>query len=312
MMEFSIIERRDGMKCNSVIGILGMFLFAYTTNGQSLVCKSNNVGRCESRDEAAEIDRIEGSEQKWDVETVIAHASEMLLPQTNKIHYDIKATCERIAKCPDAQKRHRYFRDFMANACKVRLDKIADVVPLKEIKETDADEIWKRGSRQQLHSQALLLREREIMRLRREVCGRLTSLAERIWTCLWTESIPASGVEQFEPWFMLIEKMKTDKQYLGQMSLRSLEARVEQVEYLFNFVYLRDSRKALDPQDRAAVEARFKQVVGRPIRSAEQYEADSRRRMEENIKEHQKQQEANRRALEFQRKYNREHNINEH
>ena len=72
-MEFSIIERRDGMKCNSVIGILGMFLFAYTTNGQSLVCKSNNVGRCESRDEAAEIDRIEGSEQKWDVETVIAH-----------------------------------------------------------------------------------------------------------------------------------------------------------------------------------------------------------------------------------------------
>ena len=83
------------------------------------------------------------------------------------------------------------------------------------------------------------------------------------------------------------------------------------MEYLFNFVYLRDSRKALDPQDRAAVEARFKQVVGRPIRSAEQYEADSRRRMEENIKEHQKQQEANRRALEFQRKYNREHNINE-
>ena len=53
-----------------------------------------------------------------------------------------------------------------------------------------------------------------------------------------------------------------------------------------------DAIKAVpDPQDVAVFKARFRQVVGRPIRSAEQYKADSRRRMEENIKEHQKQQE---------------------
>ena len=66
-----------------------------------------------------------------------------------------------------------------------------------------------------------------------------------------------------------------------------------------------------DPQDIAVFKARFKQVIGRPIRSAEQYKADARRRTEETIKEHQKQQEANRRALELQKKYKMEHNINE-
>ena len=89
---------------------------------------------------------------------------------------------------------------------------------------------------------------------------------------------------------------------------------MDQVERLFNFTHLKVLevvRANPDPQDRAAVEARFKQVVGRSIRSAEQYKADARRRTEENIKEHQKQQEANRRALEFRKKYNREHNIHE-
>ena len=87
---------------------------------------------------------------------------------------------------------------------------------------------------------------------------------------------------------------------------------IDQVEsYFLSYLrFMKNIRETPDQNDLTAVEARFKQVVGRPIRSAEQYREDARRRTEETIKEHQKQQEANRRALEFQKKYNREHNIN--
>ena len=64
-----------------------------------------------------------------------------------------------------------------------------------------------------------------------------------------------------------------------------------------------------DAQDLAAFKVRFKEVAGRPIRSAEQYKTDARRRTEANIREHRKQEEINRKALEYQRRFNREHNV---
>jgi hypothetical protein len=67
------------------------------------------------------------------------------------------------------------------------------------------------------------------------------------------------------------------------------------MERHFLFTYLPYGRGKTDTQNRTAVEARFKQMVGRPIRSAEQYEADARRRVEENLKGQRKQEESNQR-----------------
>ena len=95
----------------------------------------------------------------------------------------------------------------------------------------------------------------------------------------------------FEPWLMLIEKFKSEGKRPGNVVLRLLEANVDRVESLYLFIYLRDPRRISDEQDRAAVEARFKQVVGRPIRSAEQYREDARRRVEALQKAREKEKE---------------------
>ena len=153
-------------------------------------------------------------------------------------------------------------------------------------------------------------RQQEVEELRSRAWGCLSRVAEQIWTYLWTEPIPAPGVEQFEPYFKLITKLQSEERRLGRGRISLVETKVNVLERLILFTYLHDSRKTPDPQDHAAVEARFKEVVGRPIRSAEQYKADARRRTEANIREHRKQEEENRKALEFQRKFNKEHNVN--
>ena len=110
--------------------------------------------------------------------------------------------------------------------------------------------------------------------------------------------MPAPGVEQFEPYFKLITKLQSEERRLGRGRISLVETKVNVLERLILFTYLHDSRKTPDPQDRAAVEARFREVVGRPIRSAEQYNADARRRTEANIREHRKQEETKRRTVE--------------
>lgn len=74
--------------------------------------------------------------------------------------------------------------------------------------------------------------------------------------------------------------MKAEKRRLGDGPLPYLDDRIRHLEYLFNFIYPGCPRTILSPHDCAAFEARFKQVVGRPIRSAEQYREDARRRVE--------------------------------
>ena len=154
----------------------------------------------------------------------------------------------------------------------------------------------------------------EIGRLQSLARCRLEKVAEDIWMRLFFYDPVTSTLEdQFYSWFKFIEKMESEERRVRRKRHSLCDHAIDQIEYHFNFVYFKvmDAVKVTpDPQDIAVFKARFKQVVGRPIRSAEQYKADARRRTEETIKEHQKQQEANRRALEFQKKYNEEHNNN--
>ena len=113
--------------------------------------------------------------------------------------------------------------------------------------------------------------------------------------------VPAPGIELFEPYFKVIEKLKSEELIEGREQMSLCRQSVDQVERLFNFTHLKVLEVAEvkpDPQDRAAVEARFKQVVGRPIRSVEQYEVDSRRRVMKNIQEQQEREEVKRKRQE--------------
>ena len=215
-------------------------------------------------------------EEEKGLEELITRAPAMALSQTNDVRVYRERVCQKISEVPDARMRCRYFRKLMESACTANLGRINDMLRVDQNQESWA-------------------RERQMANLRLGVYYRLEGFAEEIWLNLFIlERTPPQGCELFEPWFMLIEKFKAEEKRLRKGTLKVLEANVDRVERLYLFTYLSDPRIAQDLQDRAAVEARFKQVVGRPIRSAEQYMADSRRRVMKNIQEQKEREEAKR------------------
>lgn len=213
------------------------------------------------------------SEEEKEIEKMISLAPEHVLSLTNDVRVYREQVCRRISKVPDAQTRYRYFRELMESACRVSFERIEDAV-------------------QQNQNQESWVRARKIANLQLGAYYRLEGFAEEIWLNLFAyeQSLPPGG-DLFEPWLMLIEKFKSEGKRQGNVVLRMLEANVDRVESLYLFIYLRDPRRISDEQDRAAVEARFKQVVGRPIRSAEQYREDARRRVEALQKAREKEKE---------------------
>ncbi len=225
-----------------------------------------------------------GADDERQIEVAIARAPEMMLSRAEDVGSYIDKTCASIAKLPDVSIRYRYYRAFMEQACATHFETIDSMVPSDR---PELNSALYRYDRQQ---------EVEVLRLRAWGC--LSRVAEQIWTYLWTEPMPAPGVEQFEPYFKLITKLQSEERRLGRGEISLVEAKINVLERLILFTYLHDSRKMPDTQDRVAVEARFKQVVGRPIRSVEQYKADAQRRTEVNVKGHREQREAKRGAIE--------------
>jgi hypothetical protein len=173
-----------------------------------------------------------------------------------------------------------HLRMFMDKACTTQLEKIDGMVPLKrpELKSTvySCDRQY----------------EIECRQARSLDC--LAKVAEDIWQYFFfVEPTPAPGEELFYPWFKLIEKLKADELRRGLKPMSLCEHTINLMERHFLFTYLPYGRGKTDAQNRTVVEARFKQVVGSPIRSAEQYEADARRRVEENLKGQRKQEKSN-------------------
>ena len=205
-----------------------------------------------------------------EIQRLIEQAPVMMLSQTNNVHTYIDETCEKIANVPDTKIRYRYFRAFMDRACTTRFETIDDTVPFEAS-----------GSKSAV---CFYDRQQEIGRLRAFAYRRLERVADQIFTFLLvSRSVPAPCTELFEPHFKFIEKMESEEQRVGRKRYSLCERAIEQVEYHFNFIYFKvmDAVKVTpDPQDIAVFKARFKQVVGRPIRSAEQYREDARRKVE--------------------------------
>ena len=284
------------MNKNASTSILSVIACAFVCYGQTNNIEKTNVAVSCQNTNCTETNAMTISLKEREViEEYIARVPETILSETENVGAYIDAICGRISKVQDAPTRYHYYRAFMDKACTVRFEKIGESVPLER---SDLGSDFYRYDR-----------NREVARLEAFARGYLSRVAEQIWSYLWTEPIPAPGVEQFEPYFKLITKLQSEERRLGRWRISIVETKVDELESLILFTYLHDSRKTPDPQDRAAVEARFKQVVGRPIRSAEQYKADARRRTEANIREHRKLEEENRKAQEFQKKFNKEHNI---
>lgn len=272
------------MKVNSmVVGvILSLGLYA---SGMTCDMVTNTWARTSV--EAKEIDRL------------IALAPGMMLSQTNNVGVFIRQTCEGISKLPDTSMRYRCFRNLMESACKVNLENVEDMVPLQPIKMPEVEEFRRENLRKVLQHRASTFREMKILSIKEEALGRLRLMADQIYGRLLLEMpLPAPSVEQLEPYFKLIEKLQEEERRQNRSPGSLCDHAIDQVEsYFLSYLrFMKNIRKTPDQKDLTAVEARFKQVVGRPIRSAEQYEADARRRVEENIREHQKQQETNQRA----------------
>ena len=240
-------------------------------------------------------------DERREIEEAIARAPEMMFPEAENAGSYIDATCDRIAKVQDAAMRYRYFRAFMDKACTVRFEKIGESVPSER---PDLESDFYRYDRKM-----------EIARLESFGHDHLQAVADKIFDyLLMFQPAPAPCSELFEPYFKFIEKMENEERRVGYKRQSLCGRAIDHVEHHFNFVYFKvmDAVNAIpDQQDVVAFKARFKQVVGRPIRSAEQYKADARRRREACIKAHKKHEEANRRAAECQKqkRFNKEHNI---
>ena len=226
--------------------------------------------------------------ERTEIEEAIARAPEMMFPEAANVGSYIDATCDRIVKVQEASIRYRYFRAFMDKACTVRFEKIGESVPSER---PDLESAFYRYDRKM-----------EIARLESFGYNHLARVADQIFDYLLvSQPVPAPCTELFEPYFKVIEKLKSEELIEGREQMSLCRQSVDQVERLFNFTHLKVLEVAEvkpDPQDRAAVEARFKQVVGRPIRSVEQYEVDSRRRVMKNIQEQQEREEVKRKRQE--------------
>ena len=244
-----------------------------------------------------------GSEE---IDKAIAQMPAMMLSQTDNVGAYIRQTCGKIAKIPDAQLRYRCFRKLMESACKVRLENVEGMVPLQPITMPDVEEFRRENLRRVLQQRACWFREQKIASIKGDALGRLRLMADQIFDChLVGQPVPAPCTELFEPYFMLIEKYKEVERTERRESMSLCGDAIDQVEYLFNFIYFKTMRvtdATPDAQDLTAFEARFKQVTGRSVRSAEQYETDSRRRTMKNIQEQKEREEAKQKRQEQQKR----------
>ena len=178
-----------------------------------------------------------GSEE---IDKAIAQAPAMMLSQTDDVGAYIRRTCEMIAKLPDAQDRYRHFRKLMANAYKVKLENVEDMVPLQPITMPEVDEFRKENLRRVLQQRACWFREQKIASIKGDALGRLRLMADQIFDChLVGQPVPAPCTELFEPYFKLIEKYQEVERTERRESMSLCGDAIDQVEYLYNFIYFK-------------------------------------------------------------------------
>lgn len=180
---------------------------------------------------------------------LVRRASEAVTSQTMDFGAYMKETCSAIAKCGDRNLRARLYGEFARMAVRADFTKLEAGLPSS--------------------SRPIAFEERDAgIRLSNAHCA-MTKIVDEAWTRLYLDD--ASGVEQFTPWFGLIEKLKCESRRLGRTDSALFEAQVEHVERLYNLFYVHDRRHVPQPEARAKIEEGFRLTVGRPIRNWEQY-----------------------------------------
>ena len=189
--------------------------------------------------------------------------------------------CEKINKCPEPEIQRRYLRELMESACRADFGKIEENVPETKVK----GPLWVSGWG--------FRREDEIARQWAEASLRLKDLADQVWETRAHKHIYESCVELFEPYFMFIEKLKAEEQRFSKLTPvpfikkpmpDEIELVARHIEFRFRSFCLHYLCESPDLQDLGRFAERFRQVVGRPIRIEEQFNIDSRRRMENIIR----------------------------
>ena len=241
-------------------------IFAYGANPAS--CATNDTTACAA------------SKEEREIEEAIAKAPEMILSPTNNVSEYISMVSGKIQKWQSPETRYRYFRKLMEKACEVDFGKIVENAPEKKMPdETHGFLIWSG-----MYGDPKLGAFWDAYR-------RLSRMADEIWETLTSSYATAACVEQFEPYFKLIEKLNYEGKRL-EKSLPSLkQTRREELEFVANrierrfyFTYLQNLCESPDLQGVARFKERFRRVVGRPIRTEEEYRADSRRKVKDFIK----------------------------
>jgi len=268
-------ERRT-VKHSFTKTVLLVSVCAFAHGARPVRCATNETASVGNTNETTWTISKEGCE----IEEAIAKAPEVIFSMTNNVREYTSMICEKIVKCPVPETRYRYFRKLMESACQVDFVKIVENVPEEKMPdESNGFLIWS-GMYGDPKLGALWDAYRPLRRL-----------ADDIWENLAFTRVSTPCAEQFEPYFKLIEKLKTEERRLEKSIPSTIEHIREEVEFVadrieyhFHFLYLQHLCKSPDPQDLALFKARFERVVGRPVRSLDEYEADSRRRMDEIIK----------------------------
>ena len=158
----------------------------------------------------------------------------------------IRAICRRIVEVADADTRHRLFNELLDVSFAVELDKVWGP-------DVNTEENEQKNYRNLGLIHALLER-----------------LVDEIQEQLMFKNAPPR--EQFEPMFRFYEKMCLESRRRGGCNL-GYSGKLNELERMYGCAL---HMKTIPDEDFAWVRAKFQELAGRPIRTLEQADADTR------------------------------------
>lgn len=158
----------------------------------------------------------------------------------------IRAICRRIVEVADADTRHRLFNELLDVSFAVELDKVWGP-------DVNTEENERKNYRNLGLIHALLER-----------------LVDEIQQQLMVRSAPPR--EQFEPMFRYYEKMRDESKRTGHNE-RGYPGKLKNIERMYGCAL---RMKTIPDEDFDWVRAKFLELAGRPIRTLEQADADTR------------------------------------
>lgn len=175
-----------------------------------------------------------------EIEAEVDIAPQVILDGRNDRRLYVQRLCKRISEIGDLEARRRMFQRLRQRAFSVRFEDVGDALS------KDA---------------ALKL---EVRRRLGGVYASLELLADELqWHLM---SSKASVKEQFEPWFMLYEKMRVEFQRVGTIGMGYPQG-IKHIERMYGALV---KTRMFKPEEFKWVETEFQRIAGRPIRTQEE------------------------------------------